>query len=83
MKLLNFLKPKTPKSTIESYGQPTEVSPEIQAVMEWLFASLLMLVMLGELNSLTRSRPKGTRLRESARAAYAIARAPEERSPRP
>jgi len=41
--LLNFLKPKPQAPTIESYGQqdcgvPTE---QIQAVMEWLFASLM------------------------------------------
>ncbi|NJL79060.1 MAG: hypothetical protein HC836_31540 [Richelia sp. RM2_1_2] len=39
MKLFNFLKPKP---TIESYGQPSEVSPEqVQSLMEWLFASLM------------------------------------------
>ncbi len=39
MKLPNFLKPKP---TIDSYSQPTGVSPEqVQSVMEWLFASLI------------------------------------------
>ena len=41
MKLLQFFKPKPTQPTIESYGQPTEVSSEVQALMEWLFASLI------------------------------------------
>lgn len=43
MKILNFLKPKPPQPTIESYGQSSSgVEPEqIQLLMEWLFASLL------------------------------------------
>ena len=47
MKLLNFFKPKTPKPTIESYGQPTEVSSEVQALIEWLFASLIAVRYFG------------------------------------
>lgn len=42
MKLLQFFKPKPSQPTIDSYSQPTGVSPEqIQSLMEWLFASLL------------------------------------------
>jgi hypothetical protein len=43
MKLLQFFKPKPAHPTIESYGQAScSVPPEqIQAIMEWLFASLI------------------------------------------
>lgn len=42
MKLLNFLKPRPPQPTIDSYGQPNNVDPQrVQSLMEWLFASLM------------------------------------------
>ncbi|MBW4566174.1 MAG: hypothetical protein KME32_34895 [Mojavia pulchra JT2-VF2] len=43
MKILNFLKPKPPQPTIESYGQTGSGLElvQIQSIMEWLFASLL------------------------------------------
>ncbi|WP_414623851.1 hypothetical protein [Calothrix sp. CCY 0018] len=48
MKLLNFLKPKTPQPTIDSYGETTGVSSEqVQSIMEWLFASLMAAGYLG------------------------------------
>ncbi|MDB9372339.1 hypothetical protein [Nodularia sphaerocarpa] len=42
MKLLNFFKPKPVKPTIDIYGVSTDIeSEQIQALMEWLFASLM------------------------------------------
>lgn len=42
MKLLNFLKPKPPQPTIDSYGEPNNLnSQELQSIMEWLFESLV------------------------------------------
>jgi hypothetical protein len=49
MKLLNFLKPKPSKPTIDAYGQPSSIEPEqIQSIMEWLFASLMAAWYLGK-----------------------------------
>lgn len=43
MNLLNFFKPKPVKPTMDIYGQQNaNIQPEqIQALMEWLFASLM------------------------------------------
>jgi hypothetical protein len=50
MKFLNFFKPKPQPPTIQSYGQQ-DVDIEqnvIQALMEWLFASLMAANYFGE-----------------------------------
>lgn len=39
--LIASFKPKSRSSAIDSYGQPAISGPEQQALMEWLFASLM------------------------------------------
>ena len=47
MKLLNLFKPTKPN--IDIYGQPIGMEPEqIQALMEWLFASLMAAQYFGK-----------------------------------
>jgi len=41
MKLLNFLKSKPAAPNIDVYGQPSIEPDQAQALMEWLFASLM------------------------------------------
>ncbi len=41
MKLLNFLKPKPTAPNIDVYGEPSIEPDQAQALMEWLFASLM------------------------------------------
>ena len=43
LKLFDLFKPKPAQPTIDSYGQSSCTEPqEIQSVMEWLFASLIV-----------------------------------------
>ncbi len=41
MKLLNLFKPKPTALNIDAYGEPSIEPDQTQALMEWLFASLM------------------------------------------